>query len=153
MASSKIPAVKAALVTKFRTLFPTGNSPEVYVTYGLPDSLAPDNIIAVMDAHSDQDFGQFGSSTRRREEHITQTIVISCYMGGDSTAQQIVTEQAFSILEAFYVDTETGTTLPLGGLVREMHITGVQLTESTLANSAQGRVAELEVTLGIKVRI
>lgn len=150
MASSKGKIVKANLFTLCQTLYAS----PILVSYGLPATDQPNDIVALNDAGTaDQETGTQVAQTlgtpRSREETIYVSILISSWRG--TTDQQLVTERAFDLMALLEDAIRADPTLL--GAVRESNIDSWSLTETDYADLPQGRYAEIAVTVRARHRI
>lgn len=101
---STIPAVKAALVTAIaaRTEI-TGDAAPILVSYGLPGTYQPNDIIAVLDsAQTFEVMAMVGSGgSKWLDENYALAVTVDCFIGGDLA--QTVEERALA-LAAIVVD-------------------------------------------------
>jgi hypothetical protein len=150
MGTSRGAAVKAALLTRCRVLFPE----PWLVCYGLPANDQPDDIVAIGEAgtadagRGEQEARTLGTN-RSREETIYQDLLISRWRG--TADQQVVTELAFTAMALIEDDLRTDPTL--AGSCRTADIVSWQLLETPYDDLASGRYAELAVTVRARTRI
>ena len=141
MSTSAIHTVKTALVTILQGLF----TDPVYVSYGHPGTIRMDDMVAVMDARSAQEWAGMGTS-RPRDEAVTAQVVFSVFR---NDAQSVVTARAFAMLALLEDSIRTDPTLAVAN-ARNAQITSIELTEDAMP---AGRVSELAVTVAVMVRI
>lgn len=141
------PAVKAALVTLFGTLYP-----DALASYGVPGAFQPDEIAAVMDQRFEVSRPTMGTG-RSREEAVETVVVFSVFVSGDESSQRVATERAYAMCLALDEHFRTGPQETLGGSCREAWVTSGELAESVVTpppgggSGVTGRVAELSVTV------
>ena len=149
MATSTVPAVKAAVFTMLTTAC-TGD--DVLVCWGDPDYLA-DDIVAVQGATATATVATMGSN-RSREERWTLFVTVSCYRGGGAEVQQLVTERAYTLfgqVEAALRADPTAT-----GTARQVIVAGHEMVESISVDestASMGRVCEIVARLEVQARI
>lgn len=147
-------AVKSALVSTLRTLFPA----PVLVTYGAPGNNQPDDVIAVLDQQLDLERMPLGTA-RRREETLRTQVVVSVFRGGDGPAtQQTATERAWAIHDALDAHVRTSPNETLGGACRDCWVESADLVESRIDSPdggglILGHAADLTLTVVTTARI
>lgn len=149
MATSKGKIIKANLFTLCQTLFP----PPILVSYGLPTTDQPDDIVAITEAgtadplRGNQEIKTFGPRTR--EETTFVSVLFSSWRG--TTNQQVVSEMVFDAMALLENALRTDPTI--GGAVREADIESWSLTETDYNDLSSGRYAEISVTIRARHRI
>jgi hypothetical protein len=149
VATSKGKVVKANLFTLCQTLFP----PPVLVSYGLPATDQPNDIVAICEAgtadtmRANQEAKTYGPRTR--EETTFVSILISSWRG--TMDQQIVSELVFDAMGDLEDALRTDPTI--GGAVREANIDSWELTETDFNDLPAGRYAEISVIVRARHRI
>lgn len=142
--TSAAPAVKAGLVAACRVVYADTSA---LVTYGLPGTSRPDEIVAVMGATTNVERGAMAPARRRREE-VETVVVISVSRSGNESVQQVVTERAYELLDLLVEYLRVSPNESLGGACREARVTEHELEESVVYNSrdaskATGRNASI----------
>lgn len=147
--SSKGKVVKANLFTLCQSLYPS----PVLVSYGLPATDQPNDIVAITEAGTaDQERGTQEARTygpRTREENTYVSVLFSSWRG--TVNQQEVTELVFDAVAK--LETALRDDPTLSGAVRECAVESWSLTETDFADLPQGRYAEIAVTIRARHRI
>lgn len=133
--SSAAPLVKAALVSTLTTLYDGEN---VHVSYGIPGTYQPDDLVAVMGSRTVNNRGPM-STGRLRDETVETIVLFSCQRNGDYTQQQVATERAFELLDMLQDYLRTGSQITLTDTTREARVTEHELDE-VVAQNQQGAV-------------
>jgi hypothetical protein len=155
MASSTIPAFKAALLTRLQA---DADLAGLDITYGVPAPRGPEREwVWLGGAREDQATAAMGQ--RRREETWVQDIVVSC-LKPVREDQQTLTERAFEIagvIEDSLRDWSQLTSPPVfGGVVREALVVRMDLDELLSIDREgvpQEREARITISLACKQRI
>lgn len=148
MAASRGKAIKANLFTRCQALFPGAD-----VTYGLPRNDLAADIVCIGEAgtadtlRADQETRTMGPRTR--EETVFVAVLISSWRG--TSNQQLVTELVFDAMGLLEDDLRSDPTI--AGACREAHVVDWRLTETEFEDMADGRSAQLDVTLRCRTRI
>lgn len=138
MATSTIPAFKAALLTRLQA---DAGLTGVDLSYGVPFPRTPDREwVWLGNAEGEQETAAMGQ--RRREETWVQEIVVSCIKPARES-QQTLTERAFAITAVIEDSLRTWSALPgpvFGGVVRQALVIGTQLEELADESEREARV-------------
>jgi hypothetical protein len=149
MSASKGKIVKANLFSLCQTLFP----PPVLVSYGLPATDQPNDIVAICEAGTaDPERGNQEAKTygpRTREETTYVSVLFSSWRG--TMDQQAVSEMVFDAMALLENSLRTDPTI--GGAVREANIDSWELTETEFNDLPAGRYAEISVIIRARHRI
>ena len=148
MATSAVPAVKAALFAALQSAYPTG----VQVCYGRPSAGAwlAEDVVALLDVDATQDAPLLGA--RAREESFRLTVLVSSARGGDD--QQATTEAAYALLATLEAALRADPTV--AGTCRTAEVVGHLLREDEWVSPDGvflGRVAEIAAAVAVKARI
>jgi len=146
--SDAAPRFKAALYTVCHSLY----AAPIQVAYGHPGLDQQDDIVSLGRTTSTQAPSTFGT-TRSREETVTCEITFSCYRGGGSEMEQVVTERCFSLLGQLedYIRT---TDITLGGVCRWCILSDTQCDGVSDPDILQqGRLIEVVATITGWVRL
>lgn len=147
--ASAAPAAKAALVSMMTTAL---SAQSVRVFYGHPGFIPDGDIVAVTNVIGEQEPGPLRAAPATREETLRLIVVVSCYRGGGTGAQQAATERAFALLAL--VESAIRTDVTLGGTVRMAQVESFELDEPDDPDIlAKGRVAEISVVVRASQRV
>lgn len=141
------PAVKAALIDLFRTLYP-----DAYASYGMPGAYQPDEIAAVLNQRFEMTRPTYGTG-RSREESVETDVVFSVLVPGGEEAQQAATERAYAMALALDEHFRTKPQETLGNSCRDAWITEGELSEDKsvpdprTGEGVVGRIANVTVIL------
>lgn len=153
LTSSAAKDFKNAIVAACQSLF----DEPVVVSFGMPGSWQPEDIVMVGRVTSTQEFATM-STNRSREETLTVDVSVMCARGGGPEVEQTCSDQAYSLLgqlEEYCRDTNP----TLAGLVEGFSVRYCVLTshESNGATDpdllSEGRLIEVDATFTAKYRI
>ncbi len=150
MATSKGKVVKANLFALCQSLYPE----PVLVSYGLPSTDQPSDIVAICEAgtadpeRGSQEAKTYGTN-RSREETTFVSVLISSWRG--TSDQQVVSELVFDAMALLENALRSDPTI--NGAVREADVEGWSLTETDFSDLADGRYAEISVLIRARHRI
>ena len=147
--ASSVPAIKGYLVdTVLPTLFPA----PALITYGMPGTFEPNDIVTVGNVRVTNSDPVMGNQ-RRVEELIEVSILLSCYRAGGPAAQRTATEAVYGMYSALRDYFRTSPNETLGGSVRTSRVTSHELFEDDDPDAVKnGRLSQIEVVLTINAR-
>lgn len=124
----------------------------VLVTYGLPGTYAPADIVSFMGVQSNQVDATIGPK-RSRDETLSVELVISCVRGGGPEMELVCSQRAYAILRSIiYYARVTDTTI--GGSVLWCFLSQHQSDGHTDPQVAeQNRCIEITARFDAKARI
>lgn len=150
-------ALYAALKEMFADAKDEGGAP-LYVSYGLPGSYQPDQIVAVMNTRRPVEAATMGTNRSRRSAAEID-VAFSVYVpgGGDPDSayvtQQVASDKCDDLVDVLLNYLRTGTNLTLGGTCREATVTNVNGPIPTPVtgenNAVTGRAADSIVTVTV----
>jgi hypothetical protein len=124
----------------------------VYVVFGQPGTLEPDDIIKIGRVEARQESATLGTN-RAREETLTLEVTISCYRGGGPEMEQVASDRAYHLLRLLAEQVRTGDTT-LGGVVRWCFLTSSESDGATDPDDiAQGRTIDVAATFTAAARV
>lgn len=123
----------------------------VMVTYGMPGTFEPDDLVSILDVKADQEPMTMGN--RGREETLTLRVEISCFRGGGAEQELVCAQRAYQILrmiEHYFRKTDT----TVGGTVRHCFLEGHDSQgQSDPQLLDKGRVIEISARFLAQARI
>lgn len=123
----------------------------VLVSLGAPASLDPDDLIAFTNSSSEQNVATIGN--RSRDEMLTQTVEISCFVAGGDEAERAAHDRAYHLLgliEHYCRKLDTS----VSGTVRHCFLIGHESSGSTPPDYLdRGRVIEITARFQAYARI
>lgn len=150
MSTSTVPAVRAALVTRFAQLLIDAGDTTTKVTYGHPGKNVPARYVAVSSTEDgltrEQRTLPLRQSSSRTESYGIQVILWSLNGGQTPAHQQQVVEECWTALDVLDSGLRAETTL--GGLVTSALITRAIDDDFLLA---EGRAAQIVATVTVTV--
>lgn len=149
MSATTVPAVRAALVARLRTILAPAGIPAEHVFYGSPGQNVPREFVAVAETSADGVAREQRTLPLRKTSSRTETyalrLVVWC-MTGNHDAQQTVTEKAWSLTTL--IDDDLRGEPTLGGLVTWALPSQFDDTDFLLN---EGRAAQVVVSVSVNV--
>ncbi len=128
------------------------SEPEVAVHFGRPGTFLAADIVSFGNLSSDQVPAAMGTN-RSREEMLELEVTISCFVGGDDTAEEEASDRAYYLLGQLEDLVRTADTT-LDGVVRECFLVRHESEGSTDPRVlAAGRNIAITATFQAKFRI